>query len=99
MPATTTSARSACSARTLAWRRYASRADERLRERITRVRITDQGCMLRGYARSVVDAVNQCSENNTFIPALAYTFSCNPTEIEVAHEERGAGESSIRCYG
>jgi undecaprenyl-phosphate 4-deoxy-4-formamido-L-arabinose transferase len=77
----------------VAWRRYASRLMNRVRERTTKVRITDQGCMFRGYARPVVDAVNQCSEYNTFVPALAYTFSMRPTEIEVSHEERGAGES------
>jgi undecaprenyl-phosphate 4-deoxy-4-formamido-L-arabinose transferase len=76
-----------------AWRRFASRLMNRLREKMTRVRITDQGCMFRGYARSVVDAVNQCSEYNTFVPALAYTFSLNPTEIDVSHEDRGAGQS------
>ncbi|MBC7501194.1 MAG: glycosyltransferase, partial [Herminiimonas sp.] len=40
----------------------------------------------------------QCSEVNTFIPALAYTFSRNPTEITVAHEERAAGESKYSFY-
>jgi undecaprenyl-phosphate 4-deoxy-4-formamido-L-arabinose transferase len=30
---------------------------------------------------------------STYIPALAYSFSQNPTEIEVGHEERFAGES------
>jgi undecaprenyl-phosphate 4-deoxy-4-formamido-L-arabinose transferase len=77
----------------VAWRRHASRLMNYIRERITKVRITDQGCMFRGYGRQVVDSVNQCSEYNTFIPALAYTFSMNPTEIRVGHEERGAGES------
>jgi undecaprenyl-phosphate 4-deoxy-4-formamido-L-arabinose transferase len=77
----------------VAWRRYASRLMNRIRERTTKVRITDQGCMFRGYGRTVVDAVNQCSEYNTFIPALAYTFSMNPTEIDIGHEERGAGQS------
>ena len=77
----------------VAWRRYASRLLNVIRERTTQVRITDQGCMFRGYGRPVVDAVNQCSEYNTFIPALAYTFSTHPTEIQVAHENRGAGVS------
>jgi undecaprenyl-phosphate 4-deoxy-4-formamido-L-arabinose transferase len=77
----------------VAWRRYASRLMNYIRERTTKVRITDQGCMFRGYGRSVVDAVNQCSEYNTFVPALAYTFSMAPTEIHVRHEDRGAGDS------
>jgi undecaprenyl-phosphate 4-deoxy-4-formamido-L-arabinose transferase len=82
----------------VAWRRYASRLINALRERTTRVRITDQGCMFRGYARSVVDAVNQCSEYNTFVPALAYTFAMSPTEIMVAHEDRGAGVSKYSLF-
>ncbi|WAL84697.1 glycosyltransferase [Pandoraea sp. XJJ-1] len=81
------------------FRRHASRAMNRLRERITRIRMTDQGCMLRGYSRHIVDTVNQCREINTFIPALAYTFAQNPTEVDVAHEERFAGESKYSLYG
>ncbi len=41
------------------WRRWSSRRINKLREWITPVRITDQGCMMRGYARSVVAALNQ----------------------------------------
>ncbi len=81
-----------------AWRTYASRAMNRLRERITRIHMTDQGNMLRAYGRNVIDLINQCSEVNTFVPALAYTFARNPTEIVVAHEERLAGESKYSLY-
>lgn len=80
------------------FRRWASRAMNRLRERITRIRMTDQGCMLRAYDRKVVDNINACAEVSTFIPALAYTFARHPTEIEVAHEERHAGESKYSLY-
>ncbi len=82
----------------VAWRRWASRFINMLRERTTRIRITDHGCMFRGYARSIVDAINQCTENNTFVPALAYTFSGRPTEIMVRHEERSGGESKYSVY-
>ncbi|WP_370641709.1 glycosyltransferase [Cupriavidus sp. MP-37] len=81
-----------------AFRRYASRAMNRLRERITKIRMTDQGCMLRAYDRSVIDTINACREVNTFIPALAYTFASNPVEIEVGHEQRHAGESKYSLY-
>jgi len=81
-----------------AFRRYASRAMNGLRERITRIQMTDQGCMLRAYSRDIIDAINACREVNTFIPALAYTFAQNPVEIEVAHEEREAGESKYSIY-
>jgi len=69
-----------------------------LREKITRIRITDQGNMLRAYSRSVVNAINSCKEVSTFIPALAYTFSRHPAEVVVEHEERAAGESKYSIY-
>lgn len=81
-----------------AWRTYASKLMNRLRERITHIKMTDQGNMLRAYGRNVIDLINQCSEMNTFVPALAYTFARNPTEIVVEHEERAAGESKYSLY-
>ena len=81
-----------------AWRRYASRAMNRLRERITRIKMTDQGCMMRAYSRSIVDAINSCQEVSTFIPALGYTFAQRPAEIEIGHAERHAGESKYALY-
>ena len=80
------------------WRRVASRAMNRLRERITRIRMTDQGCMLRAYSRDIVDAVAASREVSTYIPALAYTFAHSPVEVEVGHEERAAGESKYSLY-
>src|SRR5437868_14086181 len=80
------------------WRRAASRLMNRLREDITKIRMTDQGCMLRAYSRSIVDAVAASREVSTFIPALAYTFANHPTEVAVAHEERVAGESKYSLY-
>ncbi|MDP2785754.1 MAG: glycosyltransferase [Sulfurimicrobium sp.] len=80
------------------WRHAASRAMNRLRERITHIKMADQGCMLRAYSRDIIDTINQCNEVNTFIPALAYSFARNPTEIVVGHEERAAGESKYSLY-
>ena len=80
------------------FRRAASRLMNAIRERITRIRMTDQGCMLRAYSRDIVNALNGCREINTYIPALAYTFAQRPTEIDVAHEDRAAGESKYSLY-
>ncbi len=80
------------------WRKAASRMMNRIRERTTQVRITDQGCMLRGYHRAVVDAINRCVEVSTFVPALGFTFARHPTEIEVAHAERAVGQSKYSIY-
>ncbi|RLJ65276.1 glycosyltransferase [Sulfurisoma sediminicola] len=80
------------------WRHWASRAMNRLRERITRIKMTDQGCMLRAYSKGIVAAINECREVNTFLPALGYTFARNPTEVVVEHDEREAGESKYSLY-
>jgi undecaprenyl-phosphate 4-deoxy-4-formamido-L-arabinose transferase len=81
-----------------AFRRVGSRAMNALRGRITRIHMTDQGCMLRAYSRDIIDAINACREVSTFIPALAYTFARQPAEVEVAHEPRAAGESKYSLY-
>jgi undecaprenyl-phosphate 4-deoxy-4-formamido-L-arabinose transferase len=80
------------------WRHAASRAMNRLRERITRIHMTDQGCMMRAYSRRIVDTINQCNEMHTFIPALAYSFAQNPTEVTIGHEARHSGESKYSLY-
>src|SRR5471032_2919436 len=79
-------------------RTWVSRGINGIRDRTTNIRITDQGCMLRAYGRDVVDAVNASREVNTFIPALAYLYAREPTEIEVAHEPRRVGESKYSMY-
>ncbi|MDR2852403.1 MAG: glycosyltransferase [Burkholderiaceae bacterium] len=82
----------------VAWRRWASRAMNLLRYRLTGIQMTDQGSMMRAYGRNIIDLINQCKEVNTFIPALAYRFARNPTEVEVGHEARHAGESKYSLY-
>ena len=80
------------------WRDWASRIVNRLRERITNIQMTDQGCMLRGYDRDIIDAILESQESNTFIPALAYLYAGNPVEVVVEHEERIAGDSKYPLH-
>jgi len=80
------------------FRRYASRLINALRARITHIRMRDQGCMLRAYRRRIVDLIASSGENTTFIPALAYSYAANPTEVEVEHAARAAGESKYSLY-
>jgi undecaprenyl-phosphate 4-deoxy-4-formamido-L-arabinose transferase len=82
----------------VAWRRWASRAMNGLRERLTHIRMTDQGCMLRAYDKAIVDALRASREVSTYIPALAYSYAQNPAEVEVEHEDRAAGESKYSLY-
>lgn len=80
------------------WRRHASSAMNGVRERISGIRMGDQGCMLRGYSRAVIDAINQSREVSTFIPALASLYALRPTEIPVRHDARAAGDSKYSLY-
>lgn len=59
----------------------------------TGVDMHDYGCMLRGYTRTVVDAMLSCQERTPFIPILANSFASHPCEVDVAHAERLAGAS------
>lgn len=80
------------------FRKNASRIINLVREKTTSIEMTDQGCMLRAYSRQVVEAIVRSGAINTFIPALAYSFSSNPTEVPVKHEERHAGVSNYSFY-
>jgi undecaprenyl-phosphate 4-deoxy-4-formamido-L-arabinose transferase len=80
------------------FRTYASRFVNFVREHTTSIEMRDQGCMLRAYRRPIVEAIVRSGAINTFIPALAYSFSGNPTEVGVRHEERHAGVSNYSFY-
>jgi undecaprenyl-phosphate 4-deoxy-4-formamido-L-arabinose transferase len=80
------------------FRTVASRIINLVREKTTSIQMTDQGCMLRAYRRSIIDAIVLSGAINTFIPALAYSFSGNPAEVGVKHEERHAGASNYSFY-
>ena len=80
------------------FRTYASKLINFVREKTTSIEMTDQGCMLRAYSRPIIDAIVRSGAINTFIPALAYSFSGNPAEVGVRHEERHAGVSNYSLY-
>jgi undecaprenyl-phosphate 4-deoxy-4-formamido-L-arabinose transferase len=80
------------------FRTMASRIINGVRRSTTAIEMTDQGCMLRAYRRAIIDAIVRSGANNTFIPALAYSFSGSPTEVGVRHEERNAGVSNYSLY-
>jgi undecaprenyl-phosphate 4-deoxy-4-formamido-L-arabinose transferase len=80
------------------FRKFASKIVNRVTVFITKMKLQDYGCMLRGYSRDVVDQINKCEENSTFIPALGLLFARRPVEIPVAHAARTAGESKYSLY-
>ena len=64
-----------------------------------KLKMKDEGCMLRAYRREIVDLMASTGEATTFIPALALNYASKPTEVGVAHAPRSAGESSYSFYG
>jgi len=80
------------------FRRKASRLLNRVRERTTRIRMRDQGCMLRAYRKNIVEHITASGETSTFIPALAMSYAASPVEVEVEHAARAAGTSKYRLY-
>lgn len=79
-------------------RRWPSLILNRIREKITKIEMRDQGCMLRAYRHDIVRMIVESNESSTFIPALAHYYSTNPTEVEVAHAARHAGTSNYNLY-
>ena len=80
------------------FRKTASRCVNGMVRRFIGVDMRDYGCMLRAYSREIVDAMLSCRETTRFIPVLANTFAANPVEIQVAHVERGAGDSKYSLF-
>lgn len=80
------------------FRRVASLLVNRAVRRSTGVAMRDYGCMLRGYRRTVVDAMLLCHERSTFIPVLANSFARRTTEIEVGHAHRAFGKSNYGFF-
>lgn len=81
-----------------AFRTWASRLINTVREHTTDIEMTDHGCMLRAYRRPLIEAIVRSGAINTFIPALAYTFAERPAELGVRHDERHAGASRYSFY-
>jgi undecaprenyl-phosphate 4-deoxy-4-formamido-L-arabinose transferase len=82
------------------WRLLVSRLHNKIRAwMMPKLKMEDEGCMLRAYSRGIVDLMAATGEATTFIPALALNYASNPTEVGVAHAPRSAGDSSYSFYG
>ena len=80
------------------FRKKASRIVNKITNMITGFKISDYGCMLRGYSRDIVKKMLNSKRDDIFIPALAQKLAENPVEIEISHSEREYGESKYNFY-
>jgi undecaprenyl-phosphate 4-deoxy-4-formamido-L-arabinose transferase len=76
------------------FRKTASRMTNAMVRKFSGIRLSDFGCMLRGYHHDVVSPMRQRKEFRTFIPALAMLYARRPTEIMVKHAAREQGVSN-----
>lgn len=60
---------------------------------VSKVKIRDLGCSLKGFRREVVDHIYLYSEMHRFIPIVAASMGSRITEIPVNHSPRFAGKS------
>ena len=65
----------------------------KLISRISGVRLSDYGCTLKAYRRSVVSDLKLYGEMHRFLPIYASWSGARTTEIPVAHRARVSGES------
>jgi undecaprenyl-phosphate 4-deoxy-4-formamido-L-arabinose transferase len=80
-------------------RKLASKSVNRVMRRILKgIEFRDYGCMLRAYARPVVDSMLACEERSLFIPALACQFARRFAEVPVGHAERTGGRSKYSLW-
>ena len=86
-----------CRHRDSRWRDSVSKVMNRVRERITRIRMTDPTCMLCAYDRALVDVLNSDVVHG-FIPASACRYAADPAEVEIEPEPAAAGRSEYPLY-
>lgn len=60
---------------------------------ITRVKLHDYGCTLRGFKKEVVKNLNLYGEMHRYIPAIASQMGIRSVEIPVNHRKRRFGKS------
>ncbi len=82
----------------LLFRGYPSKLMNKIRGKVTDIKITDQGCMMRAYSSRIVRLITQCDESSTFVTALGYKFATNPTEVVIRNEPRTEGDSKYDVY-
>ncbi|MGA2399053.1 MAG: glycosyltransferase family 2 protein [Steroidobacteraceae bacterium] len=74
-------------------RKIPSMIANRLISRVTGVRITDNGCSLKAFRRSLIRSIPLYSEMHRFIPAMASIAGPRIAELKVRHHARQFGKS------
>ena len=60
---------------------------------VTKVKIHDLGCSLKGLKRKIIDSISLYAEMHRFIPIVAVSIGARIAEIPVTHKPRVKGET------
>ena len=74
-------------------RKVPSWVANRIIRRLTGVPITDNGCSLKAYRRTLLDRIDLYAEQHRFIPALSASVGARIAELPVRHHARRFGKS------
>ena len=74
-------------------RNFPSWVANKLISKISGVKLSDYGCTLKAYRRSIVEEIKLYGEMHRFLPIYASWAGARTTEIPVHHNPREAGES------
>jgi glycosyltransferase involved in cell wall biosynthesis len=74
-------------------RKVPSWVANRIIRRLTGVPITDNGCSLKAYRRTLLNRISLYAEQHRFIPALSASVGARIAEMPVRHHARRFGES------
>ena len=74
-------------------RKFFSNLMNKIISRITNVKLSDYGCMMRMYSRNIINVILENFDKTIYVPAFASWISKNILEIEIKHEKRNFGKT------
>lgn len=81
-----------------AFRRICSRILNKVVSYLSGVRLRDLGCGLKAYRREVVEHLVRFTHHARYVPAEVVWLGAKIAEVEVAHNERAAGQSKYSLF-
>ncbi len=75
------------------FRKFFSNAMNKIISKITNVKLSDYGCMMRMYSRNIINVILENFEKTIYVPAFASWISKDILEIEIKHEKRNFGKT------
>ncbi len=79
-------------------RKFFSNLMNRIISKITNVKLSDYGCMMRMYSRKIINLILENFDKTIYVPAFASWISKSILEIEIRHEKRTFGKTKYSLF-